>query len=244
MKRIVRYAPIAVVVIMIFLTGCASYRAQKVGPTPIMQAEQEIPEDQLLDVGIFVFESDEITQEMAEEEGTNNDVRKAEDQFVPYHLKNTLQASSHWGAVRVIPAATDSIDVFVKGKILESNGERLALKIDVFDATGKTWFTKNYKAEATEQSYEDNRPGEKDAFQHLYNAIANDMARYRQKLTAEDTYRIRTTAKLKYAAGFAPDAFAGYLAKGEHNTMVIKRLPADDDPMMARVLKIRQRVCV
>ena len=77
------------------------------------------------------------TEKQAEEEGTNNEIRKAEGNFIPYHLKNTLHQSSHWGAVRVIPAETDSVDLFVKGKILESNGEHLALKIEVIDATGR-----------------------------------------------------------------------------------------------------------
>ena len=48
---------------LIFFTGCATYHAQEVGPTPIMQAEQEIPEDQLMDVGILVFESKEVDEE-------------------------------------------------------------------------------------------------------------------------------------------------------------------------------------
>ena len=230
-----------VAVILIILSGCATYQAQKVGPTPILRAEAEIPEDQLMDVGILVFESEEITEEEAEDEGTSNDIRKAESHFIPYHLKNTLQQSSQWGAVRVIPAETDSVDLLVKGEILESNGERLGLKIDVTDATGKTWFGKNYKAEASPDAYSGNRPGEKDAFQDLYNTIANDMAEFKKKLSPDDIRAIRTTAKLRFAGEFAPDAFGGYLVKDKKDIIVIKRLPADDDPMMERLLKIRER---
>ena len=58
---------VGVSVILVFLSGCASYYAQKVGPTPIMRAEQEIPEDQLLDVGILVFKSEELSEEKAED---------------------------------------------------------------------------------------------------------------------------------------------------------------------------------
>ena len=55
----------------IFLfSGCATYQAQKIGPTPIMHAETEIPEDQLMDVGILVFKSEELTEEQAEYHGT------------------------------------------------------------------------------------------------------------------------------------------------------------------------------
>ena len=230
-----------VAVILVFLSGCASYYAQQVGPTPIMRAEQEIPEDQLLDVGVVVFKSVELSDEKAEDQGTNNEIRKAESHFIPYHLKNTLQQSGHWGAVKVIPSATGSVDLMVKGEILESNGLHLGLNIEVADATGNLWFNKNYKAEAGPTAYDGNRAGEKDAFQDIYNAIANDMAEFKMLLTAGQIDKIRTTAKLKYAREFAPDAYKGYLAEGENNEITIKRLPADDDPMMARLLKIRER---
>ena len=228
-----------IVLALIILTGCASYQSN-VNPTKIERAQQEIPEDQLMDVGIFTFESEEISEEEAEDEGTSNEIRKAEGHYMPYHLKNTLHQSSHWGAVQVIPAETDSMDVFVKGKIKDSNGEHLTLEIDVADATGKRWFTKKYKMEASRKSYMGNRPGEKDPFQDLYNTVANDMANYKKKLTAADIKKIRTTAKLKFASDFAPDAFEGYLDNKKNKTK-IKRLPADDDPMMARLLKIRER---
>ena len=234
-----RHSLYCIVLALIILTGCASYQSN-VNPTKIERAQQEIPEDQLMDVGIFTFESEEISEEEAEDEGTSNEIRKAEGHFMPYHLKNTLHQSSHWGAVQVIPAETDSMDVFARGKIKDSNGEYLTLEIEVTDATGKRWFTKKYKMEATRKSYMGNRPGEKDPFQDLYNSIANDMANYKKKLTAADIKKIRTTAKLKFAADFAPDAFEGYLDSKKNKT-TIKRLPSDDDPMMARLLKIRER---
>ena len=225
---------------LILLAGCATYQ-ENVAPTPIMRAQQEIPEDQLMDVGILPFDSEELSEKEAQDEGTTNEIRKAEGHFIPNHLKHTLQQTGHWGAVRVIPAETDSIDVFVKGQIEESNGEHLSLEIEVVDATGRRWFTKEYKKEANQFAYSGNRPGEKDAYQDLYNAIANDIAEYKKKLTADDIKTIRTTSKLKFAKNFAPDAFAGYLKTGKKDQTEIKRLPADDDPMMARLLKIRER---
>ena len=231
----------SIAVILVILSGCATYQAQKVGPTPIMRAENEISEDQLLDVGVLAFKSEEISEEQAEDEGTNNDIRQAESHFMPYHLKNTLQQSGQWGAVQVVPTDTASIDLLVKGKILESNGQYLGLKIEVVDATGKSWFTKNYKAEAAVGSYGGNLPGQKDAFQDIYNTIANDMAKFKLELSSEQIGAIRTTARLKFAAELAPDAFRGYLAKDKKDTLAIKRLPAEDDPMMDRLLKIRER---
>ena len=232
---------LVICVILILSNGCAPYYAQKVGPTDIIKAREEILEDQLLDVGIQVFESDKITEKQAKEEHTSPEVRKAETHFIPYHLKNTLQQSSYWGAVRVLPSETESIEVLVKGKILESNGENLALQIDVVDASGRTWFSKNYKSQAESEFYSGNLMGEKDVYQDLYNAISNDMANYFTRFSPEKIKKIRTVSKLKFAEDFAPSAFSGYLTKDENNIITVNRLPADEDPIMIRLLKIRER---
>ena len=240
MKFILRCLTINLTCLMM-LAGCATYNAQKVGPTPILQAEAEIPEEQLLDIGILVFDSQELTEKQAKKEGTNPEIRKAESHYIPYHLKNTLQQSSHWGAVRVVPSETQSMDLMVKGKIVESNGEHLVLKIDVTDATGKRWLSKTYEEQANASKYSGNRPGEKDAYQGMYNTIANDIVALKLELSADEIHKIRTTSKLRFAKDFAPDAFGNYLKKDQNGIQQLNRLPADDDPMMERLLKIRER---
>jgi hypothetical protein len=223
------------------LAGCATYGSRNVGPTPIELAKTEIPEEQLIDVGILVFETKELTPEEAKDEGTSLEIRKAESHFMPYHLKNTLHQSGQWGAIQVVPAKTNTVDLLVKGKILESNGENLVLEIDVVDATGKRWFKRKYSAEASASAYSGNKAGEKDAYQDLYNTIANDMAEYKNKQSAADIKTIRTVSKLKFAREYAPDAFDAYLAQDQKGHLSIKRLPADNDPMMVRLLNIRER---
>ena len=221
--------------------GCATYSAHQVVPTPIVQAKEEIPEEALLDVGIEVFESGELPEEEAKDQGTNFEIRKAESHFIPYHLKNTLQQSSHWGAVRVVPAGTDQVDLLVKGEIIESNGEHLVLKIEVIDATGNTWMEKIYEEKATPALYNDNIAGQRDAYQALYNTIANDMAALKRQLNAYDIRQIRTISKLKFAADFAPEIFGDYLGENAKGITTINRIPADNDPFMARLLRIRER---
>jgi hypothetical protein len=226
---------------MATFSGCATYRAQEIVPTPIHQAQEEIPEEQLLDIGILVFQSDELSPDDALEEGTNAQIRKAEGHFIPYHLKNTLHQSSHWGAIQVIPSKADSVDLTVKGTILKSNGEQLMVEIEVMDATGKTWLHKKYLAEANEYFYSGNKLGEKDAFQDLYDTIANDMAALKDTLEPSDIDNIRQVSKLKTARAYAPDAFGNHLKEDKKGRLVVNRLPADDDPMMERLLKVRER---
>jgi hypothetical protein len=228
----------AAIVCALFTAACAT---TKVGPTAILQAPQEIPEEQLLDVGIVVFSSEPMTAEKARKEGTHDEIRKAEQNFIPCHLKTTLQQSSQWGAVRVLPAETDSVDLLVKGTIIESNGETLELRIEARDATGKTWLEKTYEAEATPASYAALQVGEKDAFQDLYNRIANDLAEQRLKLVPQEIQTLRTVSQLRFADRFAPEAFEGYLKKGPGDSLAVNRLPAEGDTMMARLLQIRER---
>jgi hypothetical protein len=223
------------------LTGCAGFNAKKVGPTSIMKAREEIAETLLLDVGIQVFEPGEITKEQVQNKASNLEIRKAESHFIPYHLKNTLQQSSYWGAVRVLPVETESVDVMIRGKILESNGEHLVLQISVSDTTLNNWFSKTYESKATRAFYSGNRVGEKDAYQDLYNAISNDIVSYLRQLPAEKVKAIRTVSKLRFAEDFAPSAYDGYLAKDKKERITVNRLPAEGDPMMDRLLKIRER---
>jgi len=213
----------------------------KVGPTAILQAPREIPEEQLLDVGIVVFSSEPMTAEKARKEGTHSEIRKAEQNFLPYHLKATLQQSSQWGAIRVLPGETESVDLLIKGKILQSTGETLAVQIEARDAAARVWLDKAYEAEAATASYAALQPGEKDAFQDLYNRIANDLAEQRMQLRPDEVATIRTVAQLKFAKRFAPEVYEGYLKKGSDDLLAPNRLPAEGDPMMNRLLKIRER---
>jgi hypothetical protein len=226
---------------LLLISGCASLGVQNVPPTALYSAKSEIPEEELLDVGIVTFNSVEMTEEEAKEQGTNAQVRKAEEHFIPYHLKSTLQQSSHWGMVRVMPKESTVADVVVKGKMIESNGERLVLQVEARDATGRLWFDRKFGADATEASYANLQPGQKDPFQDLYNAVANTMAEYREKLTPDQVSTIRTVSKLKFAQEFAPDAFGPYLTRDRKDITQVKRLPADDDPMMKRIMSIRER---
>jgi hypothetical protein len=109
------------------------------------------------------------------------------------------------------------------------------------DATQKTWFSKKYKSEASLAFYSGNRAGEKDAYQDLYNTISNDMATYLMKLPPEEVKKIRTVSKLKFAQDFAPSVYNGYLTKDKKNLIAVNRLPADEDTIMIRLLKIRER---
>jgi len=225
------------------LPGCATGPVkQLVEPTNAIQADQPVPEAALFDVGIQVFETAAISAEAAREKSTDPKILEAEARFIPFHLKKTLQQTGQWGAVRVVPARAEEVDVNVSGKLLESNGEKLRVEIKVVDATGRLWFHNEYVAEATDQSYEAlDRKQDRDPYQDLYNTIANDLLAYRQQLKEREISAIRQVALLKFARSVAPYAFAPYLVQERDGLFKVSKLPADDDPMFERVNRIRAR---
>jgi hypothetical protein len=225
------------------VSGCASGPVKyDVEPTEAIHADRALADAALLDVGIQVFESAAISAEAARAQGTDPKILEAEARYIPFHLKKTLQQTGQWGAVRVVPARAEEVDVNVSGKLLESNGEKLRVEIKVVDATGRVWFHNEYAAEVTEKSYEAlDKKLDRDPYQDLYNRIANDMLDYRQQLKEKEIAAIRQVALLKFARSVVPYAFAPYLVQDVEGTLTVSRLPADNDPMLERVNRIRAR---
>jgi hypothetical protein len=210
--------------------------------TPPEQMDRPQSEDELLDIGIAIFDPnipegyDEQIKQLIQP-----DIRRAEANFIPYVAKNLLQSTGNWGAVRVLPRPTHAVDVVISGKILHSTGENLIIDIVVEDATGKRWFARKYDALSSKYSYDETIPRNFDPFQTVYKQLANDLLAYRKELSTEQITIIRRTAEMKFAQEFAPDAFADHIAVDKNGDFELKRLPADDDPMLARVRRVRER---
>lgn len=238
------------VLAILAVQGCATGPAKEsVTPTAAITAEKAVPEVRLLDVGIHVLEvpkpesdSKADADSDAKDGGASNpEILAAEARYIPYVLKETLQRTGYWGAVRVVPDQAEEVDVSVKGKLIESNGETLTVQFHVADVSGRTWFDKEYTATATQKSYKTLNDKDHDPYQDLYNQVANDMLAYLQKLSPQEIAAIRRVALLKFAKSVAPYAFAGYLAQDDSGITLVTRLPADNDPMFRRVQRIRER---
>lgn len=222
--------------------GCVSHVVRTVDMTAPEQMDRPQSEDELLDIGVAIFDPnvpegyDEQIKQLIQP-----DIRRAEANFIPYVAKNLLQSTGNWGAVRVLPRPTHAVDVVIAGKILHSTGENLVIDVVVEDATGKRWFARKYDALASKYAYDETIPRDVDPFQAVYKQLANDLLKYRQALSAEDITVIRRTAEMKFAQDFAPDAFSDHIAVDRNGNFQLKRLPADDDPMLARVRRVRER---
>jgi hypothetical protein len=214
-------------------------------PEDVVLAQEEIPEDLLLDVGIQILDPGlpEEDPDSLEEQRIYAGVRKSEARFIPYHLKNTLESTGHWGAVRVVPAGVQAGELRVSGEILLSTGKALVIRILAVDSSGRVWREKKYKQDANGMAYRegDDQVEIEDPYQDLYDRIANDLLEARQKLTVEEIHALRDITRIKFAADLVPEAFGDYLSVDKKGRYQIDRLPSAEDPMLDRLALVRER---
>lgn len=223
------------------LSGCATPGGKLVGPTTMQLAQEPYPPDQLLSVGIQIFDAGNLEEKVLEKQHSNKQIRETEVQFMPYHLKTTLEQSGFWGEVRVVPKQAKGLDVMVQGKVLESHGEELALEVYVEDSQGYVWIDRTYRDRLTRADYEEILIGKRGPFQNIYNAIANDIATVRRRMDPLSVTRLRRTSQLLFAAELVPEAYGQYVVENDRGKKEVVRLPAEDDPLWQRVNQISVR---
>lgn len=223
-----------------FLPGCATMNAKVAENVKPLVAAEELDSTQLLDVAIVVFDSEQLTDKQIRELGLSEEIRRAEERFIPIHLKTTMQRTGYWGAVRVVPEPNKA-HLQVHGTIVASDGEQLVVEIEAYDARNVRWLQKSYAEEIDLAEFSGIAPGKLDPFQDLYNTIANDLATLRGELAAEDLREIQEVAELRSAQEIAPQAFRDYVVRNEDDRFERVRLPAADDPMLNRVRAIQVR---
>ena len=209
--------------------------------TPLQLESAEIAEAELLDVGVLAFDPglDDLSDQQAEI--VLPAMRIAEGHYLANQLARTIQDSSAWGAVRVLPDAAVITDVYVEGIILHSDGEKLQLGITVSDTSGRQWYQRSYAQEASEYAYERRKSIHRDPFQGLFNRIANDLSEFRKSLSGKEATSLRNISTLRFAKDFSPEAFDQHIQANRKGVLEIKRLPATNDPTLLRIQRIRER---
>jgi hypothetical protein len=227
---------------LLLLSACSINHRNVEPDAQVQRAQTEVAETQLLDVWIELFSPGELPDDEDDRAGLSVEIREAEARYIPLELRDTMEKTGYWGAVRVVPRETQGAEVLVRGDIEVSDGERLELRISAEDATGREWFERTYAAETNLAAYRRREGGGDAVFGAMYNVIANDLAEYRNQLSAEDIVAIRRVARLRFAEDLAPEAFNGYLDKDDDSgRYTVLRLPSRDDPMAVRIDAIRER---
>ena len=244
-------SPASLLLLTLLLTGCVVHDAKPLPRITAVQAVREIPADERLDVVVRSFDPGIPAALAADEDALAKqrifpELRKAESRYFAVMLRNTLESSAQWGAVRVAPASVQFVDVVVEGRIIESTGKRLEVAVTARDAAGRVWLDdKRYESEADIGSYKtDAALKARDPFQNVFSTIANDLVAARDRLDAATLREVRRVTELSFAEDFAPEALSGYLVTDAGTKPALRRvarLPAADDPIAQRVQRIRER---
>ena len=221
------------------LSGCVTENVRTTTVPTLSTYETSLPSDEVLDIAVVVF--DPGIEEADPEKGIYPEIRRAEATFLARELALVLDDQGVWGASRVVPSSEHITNVLVTGAIEQSDGESLALKIKAVDAQGRIWLDKQYAGTTSRYAYQQTHRVKRDPFLAIYRDIANDLIAVFKSLERSDRLAIRDVSKLKFAQSFAPEAFEGYLSDDEGALTRAVRLPAESDPMMARIGAIQQR---
>ncbi len=152
-------------------------------------------------------------------------IREIESLFLPFVLRQALVETGDWGAVRVVPESDDAAELLITGEIVHSDGEKLVVSLRAVDARGEQWIGASY---FTEENYED-----------LFRHFVDDLAGIGDALDERTLSGIVDLSLMRYSAELVPDAFSDYFEQLPDGGYRLVRLPAEDDPMMARVHRVR-----
>lgn len=235
------------VLVCLALAACNSPRSQVVSVAPAPEASRNWPvpvgdvplltvadrEFVALEVGVLLFEPG-IESGM---DDAHQALRNVETQLFATELRDTLTATNSWGAVRVLPEISEVTAITIEGTIVHSDGSDLVLAVRARDVAGRLLLDATYHDVATSSDYPVQT---QDPFVDIYRAIANDLLTRVSELGAPTLAQLPLIAELRYAQSLVPDAFSGFLTM-ESGVYQLRRLPADEDPMLARVERVRNQ---
>lgn len=204
-------------------------------PVQLERAYQSPDSEQILDVAIVIFDIDSSSQNSGYVgEWIFQEILEIERQYLPTVLRSALVSSNQWGVVRVLPQQDLSMDLWVLGTIIRSDGAQLDLNIQAVDSTGRQWMNKLY-------SRTNSLVNGEDPFQDLYDEVANDLLAFRQTLSQSELKTINRVSDIRHATDLSPDSFSDLLIQDEQGLMKVARLLADNDPMQGRIERMRFR---
>jgi outer membrane lipoprotein SlyB len=230
------------------LSGCATNNrsSSTVGPPPSSSfSEPETIElvvsTPKLDVIIPVFDPG-LPEDPAkyDEENIWPELRRAEANRFAYKLKEKLETTGQFGAIRVAPDKTATGDLYVLGRIEESNGEEVEIKIEVIDISGKEWLDEVFHYEVVENFHKDLRNDGKDAYDPLFEEAAAEIVNKLSDHDFKEIEELHYLADIRFGTNFSENTFMRYMTVDAGEFTLVGK-PSDDDPMLQRVRAIRVR---
>jgi hypothetical protein len=174
------------------------------------------------------------------EDGIWPELRRAEANRFAYKLKQALDDSKQFGAVRVTPDETASGDLYVLGTIKESDGQEVEFDLNVVDISGKKWLDDSFDHEVEESFYDDIRNNGLDPYAPIFEEAADEIVEALLKRSTEELDNLKYIADLRFGASFNETAFMEYMDTNRNPIKLVSK-PSDNDPLFEKVKAIRIR---
>lgn len=194
-----------------------------------------------LDVVVPVFDPGLSKKaEMYAEPGVWPELRRAEANRFAHKLKLALEETGAFGAIRVTPDATATGDLYVLGAIKESNGETVAIDLEVRDSSNARWFGRSFEHAVVQGFYKNIRNKGTDAYDPVFARAAAYVVEQLDQQPDADLERLKLLTDLRFGASLTEEAFTNHLGR-EADHYVLTSYPSADDPMLRRTKDVRVR---
>jgi len=168
------------------------------------------------------------------------ELRRAEANRFAYKLKEQLEKTGRFGAVRVTPDQTATGDLYILGRIEASNGEKVALKIEVVDISGKRWLDNKFEHQVSEAFHNNQRNKGLDPYDPIFEKVAAKIVEKLKDHSSQELEELHYIADLRFGANFSEETFMPFLETKKGKFTLVSK-PSDDDPMFKRAKAIRVR---
>lgn len=244
---IIKRAIAVFIIFSFFLTGCAeNKRTISIGP-PVSSSYYE-PEDDglqldtpIIDIIVPVF-SPGLPDDPADYDDNNiwPELRRAEATRFAHKLKDKLEQTEMFGAIRVTPDQTATGDLYVLGKIEQSNGEEVEIAIEVIDISGRVWLRDTFEHEVPENYHSDVRNEGLDPYDPVFVEVATELVQELQSYNRKYLEDLHYLSDLRFGANFSEQSFRQYMETDAGLYRLVGK-PSDQDPMLQRIKAIRVR---
>lgn len=177
---------------------------------------------------------------MYAEPGVWPELRRAEANRFAHKLKLALEETGAFGAVRVTPDATAAGDLYVLGAIEESNGQSVAIDLEVRDSSNARWFGRSFEHTVVQGFYKNIRNKGADAYDPVFARAAAYVVEQLDRQPDADLERLKLLTDLRFGASLTEEAFTNHLER-EADRYVLTSYPSTDDPMLRRTKDVRVR---
>jgi hypothetical protein len=241
------------IIFAFFLSGCAtkSKTNSTVGPPPsssFLEPDrvesvrvESLRATPIIDVIITVFDPG-LPEDPSDYDDENiwPELRRAEANRFAYKLKEKLEATGKFGAIRVTPDSTATGDLYILGRIELSNGEEVEIEIEVVDISGKRWLDESFEHEVSEAFHRDLRNKGLDPYDPVFEEAAAEIVEELNDHSLQELEELHYLADLRFGANFSENTFKQYMEINRGTFSLVSK-PSDEDPMLQRVRAIRVR---